>query len=270
MSETPDTKRRTRAEITDDFEEGTRTIRDWVNHGGVHGPHLCEELDAWLWYWGGLTRIDTPSPAPESPAGDDLTGAQRYLAERMKDDEYAAAYHAALATPAPSPAALPEGMTAERLREIAGLLDTHHKWILYRWADALGAPSPPEGHDSTCDGDGWMDDGEPCPDCADAPSPPEGLSPGPVVDGVQVPDGHEVMFLQPVDVDRIAKHGSGTVRDAARATVARRPPVEPPAPEQVDDAERLRQILSDMVTIAEQNTETLRKLADCVRMGLTS
>ena len=53
MSDKPDIKTRTYAEITDDFEAGTATIREWVNGGGVHGPHLVEELAAWLRYWGG-------------------------------------------------------------------------------------------------------------------------------------------------------------------------------------------------------------------------
>ena len=57
--------RRTRAEITDDFEEGTRTIRKWIAHGAVNGRHLCEELDAWLWYWGGAA--DGSSPVGSDP-----------------------------------------------------------------------------------------------------------------------------------------------------------------------------------------------------------
>ena len=67
-SETPEVKRRTRSEVTDDFVEGTRTIREWVNGGGVNGPRLCEELDAWLDYWGG-SPTPTPSPVPPWPDG---------------------------------------------------------------------------------------------------------------------------------------------------------------------------------------------------------
>src|SRR5574343_178174 len=55
-----------------DFAEGTRTIRKWVNGGTTDGPALCEELDAWLDYWGG-SPATTPAaapilPAPEPPA----------------------------------------------------------------------------------------------------------------------------------------------------------------------------------------------------------
>lgn len=57
--------RRSRSEITDDFDEGTRTIREWVRHGSVAGPQLCEELDAWLWYWGGAA--DGSSPVGSDP-----------------------------------------------------------------------------------------------------------------------------------------------------------------------------------------------------------
>lgn len=66
-SEPPEVKRRTRREVTDDFVEGTRTIREWVNGGGVHGPALCEELDAWLDYWGGSPPTPAPPPVPPWP-----------------------------------------------------------------------------------------------------------------------------------------------------------------------------------------------------------
>lgn len=62
-SDPPEVKRRTRREVTDDFVEGTRTIREWINGGGVQGPALCEELDAWLDYWGGSPATPAPPPA---------------------------------------------------------------------------------------------------------------------------------------------------------------------------------------------------------------
>lgn len=68
-TEMPDTRRRTRAEITADFDAGTATIREWVGGCAVHGPRLCEELAAWLDYWGGSPFV----PAlPEVPDGHEL------------------------------------------------------------------------------------------------------------------------------------------------------------------------------------------------------
>ena len=66
-SDPPEVKRRTRREVTADFIDGTRTIREWVNGGGVDGPRLCEELDAWLDYWGGWSPPGTSTPVPPWP-----------------------------------------------------------------------------------------------------------------------------------------------------------------------------------------------------------
>ena len=65
-------RRRTRAEITADFEAGTRTIREWVGRGSVHGPHLVEELDAWLDYFGGSGCADPRVPSPVVPEGHEV------------------------------------------------------------------------------------------------------------------------------------------------------------------------------------------------------
>lgn len=286
----------------EEFPVGCRVIPSAVEIGTVSGTLPKRVQVQWrdgyksYCHPDTLTRIDTPSPAPESPAGDDLReaappysiGSDRLaglsklieecgevmqvagkllatggdpahwdgsdlharLADEMADVDAAIRFvatmnpvvddaalnlratqkyarfldwhheqggaipeiAAALATPAPPPAALPEGMTAERLRDIAGTLAGSGFPAMgeraNRWADALDA----------------------------RPSPPEGLSPGPVVDGVQVPDGHEVVVLPSEDVDRWAADNAvmadvGRVLEAARAAVARRPPVEPPAPE---------------------------------------
>lgn len=70
-SDPPEVKRRTRREVTVDFIEGTRTIREWVNGGGVNGPSLCEELDAWLDYWGGWTPDVIPADEASAAARTD-------------------------------------------------------------------------------------------------------------------------------------------------------------------------------------------------------
>lgn len=117
-SEPPEVKRRTRSEVTDDFVEGTRTIREWVNGGGVDGPRLCEELDAWLDYWGGSPVTPTPPPVPPWPDG------------VLRD-------------------------AANRLRWIANsgyIEDPGIKRIIRSWADELDAtPAPPwPGDDDWC------------------------------------------------------------------------------------------------------------------------
>lgn len=82
MSEVPEVyERRSRREVTAELREGTRTIRRWVKGKSVDGRRLCEELDAWLDYFGGWSQPVPPWPGAVLSGLTDEDGKPTWLAQ---------------------------------------------------------------------------------------------------------------------------------------------------------------------------------------------